>query len=368
MKKQKLGSNLRHAVLSISIFFILNPQTTKAQGVCSELFGTRLTVGQITKGQTAYGENLYYVAGPESKEPLPSTVTFGSYNIQNLFLRVVGKSPSDPGYKEKQQRIGNANVISELNPDFQILAEVENLQALREFNQTFLEGRYEPLLIDGNDVRGIDVAILVKRSLNVEVEWRSFKSYPSAAGIPIFSRDLPTAFVYSKDASGKRSAKPQFALMATHFKSKRVDPEHPVDTAQVRASQTRATLEIVDKIRTEFGSDLPVLLAGDFNNTIHDSSEFTALFSYGFKDTLDLTPNGTSAQDRATHYYFPGKGPPEAHQLDAILLLSDHSVVEEAKVIPNRDNQGNTLGAPKTYKERERLPSDHRAVSAKVHL
>ena len=58
-------------------------------------------------------------------------------------------------------------IISELNADVLCLVEVESRPVLRRFNETILKEAAYPhaMLIDGNDERGIDVAILCQRPL-----------------------------------------------------------------------------------------------------------------------------------------------------------------------------------------------------------
>ncbi|MFS4460394.1 endonuclease/exonuclease/phosphatase family protein [Bdellovibrio sp. HCB2-146] len=346
-------------IVSISI-------TVQAQETCAQNFSFQTHFGTVTEGQHAQGPILYYQADPRLQTPLPKTFRVGTYNILNLYdhapARVEGAFPA---VKERARRQGNARAIEEINPDFQIVVEVENIAALRRFNENYLEHQYEPLLIEGNDSR-IDVAILVKRDLPVNFEWRSYKNFKGPNGRPVFSRDLPVGLVYERDSRGQSLEKPKMAILATHYKSQRTDPgDKPTDL--VRREQVIATLNIVNELQLRYGNDFPILIAGDFNNSVHNASEFSALFKFGFKDTLDMTEQ--PIQDRATHYYFPPKGkPPEANQIDAILALAPGLKVLSGKVIADTDANGQKLPPPKTFEERENRPSDHRPIGIEIEL
>lgn len=351
-------------VLSLLLF----QSAAFAQVTCAENFSFQTLFGEVTLSQHSFGPIMSYKADLSLTNAFPSSIRIGTYNILNLYDHASPHTESVsyfPTEKDTQRRLGNARAIHEINPDFQIVVEVENMAALKKFNETYLDHQYEPLLIEGNDVR-IDVAILIRRDLPVNFEWRSFKNYKGADGKNIFSRDLPVGLVFERDAQGNSTATPKFAILATHYKSQRTKPGQP-DTAAKRLEQVVATLDIVNKLQLQYGKDFPIFLAGDFNNNVHSAPEFSALFKRGFKDTLDMTPE--PPKDRATHYYFPKNGAvPEANQIDAILALAPGLRVLEGRVISDTNDQGETLSAPKTFDEREQRPSDHRPIGVVLEL
>src|SRR5262249_2470999 len=68
------------------------------------------------------------------------------------------------------QRNNTAHAILDSAPHILAVQEVENMYTLRIFNETFLDGYFDRMiLIDGNDPRGIDVGLLMKTGLNAEI-------------------------------------------------------------------------------------------------------------------------------------------------------------------------------------------------------
>jgi len=294
----------------------------------------------------------------------------GSYNVLNLFENV-GKHVPDPDNPGKLKKISDAKpkneaslraqgkVILENDLDIVTLQEVENIAALRAFNETYLEGKYEVHLIEGNDERGIDVAFLVKKDLPFLVEQRSHKEEtwidPVLGGGPrtLFSRDL-TALVVR--APGKSA--PLFVLFGTHFKSKR-DRDGDPESRIVRGAQVKRAAEIIERYRGEFGADVPMMLAGDFNGEVATEAEFKPLYeAAGLVDSFDASPNPPSKQDRITHTYHPRGGPTHYGQMDAVLVSKGMRVMK-AEAYRYKDAQGRIKPIPKTYEERETNPSDH---------
>jgi hypothetical protein len=350
-------------ILSLLLF----QSATFAQSTCSDLFVFDSLLGEVTLSQHRYGQVMNYKADSRLTMAMPTSIRIGTYNILNLYEHAAphAETTSFPAVKDIQRRQGNARSIHDIDPDFQVIVEVENLAALKKFNETYLDHEYEPLLIEGNDSR-IDVAILIKRDLPVNFEWRSYKNYKATDGHNVFSRDLPVGLVFERDSKGNSLATPKFAILATHYKSQRTKPGEP-DTALKRQEQVVATLDIINKLQLQYGRDLPIFLAGDFNNNVHTAPEFSALFRRGFQDTLDLAPE--PPKDRATHYFFPKSGrPPEANQIDAILALAPGLRVLEGRIISDTNDQGQLLAAPKSFNERESRPSDHRPIGIVVEL
>jgi hypothetical protein len=68
------------------------------------------------------------------------------------------------------QRTNTALAIQEAKPDILIVNEIENLYTLRNFNAEFLGNYFDRMLaIDGNDPRGIDVGVLIRKGCAAEV-------------------------------------------------------------------------------------------------------------------------------------------------------------------------------------------------------
>ena len=63
------------------------------------------------------------------------------------------------------QRNNTALAILDAQPDVLVVQEVENIYTLRNFNDIYLNNYFNHIIsIDGNDPRGIDVGLLIKRS------------------------------------------------------------------------------------------------------------------------------------------------------------------------------------------------------------
>ncbi|MBL9205064.1 MAG: endonuclease/exonuclease/phosphatase family protein [Opitutaceae bacterium] len=104
-----------------------------------------------------------------------------------------------------------ARVIQELNADIIGIVEAEDRPSLLRFNEELLGGMYRHImLIDGNDERGIDVAILTKVGFEIE-SVRSNVDAEDSGGI-IFSRDCAQ---YGVRTPGGTSVH----ILVNHFKS-----------------------------------------------------------------------------------------------------------------------------------------------------
>lgn len=297
----------------------------------------------------------------------------GTYNVLNLFSSV-GQHVPDPETPGKLKKVSDAKpkedwslraqgqVILENRLDVVTLEEVEDIAALRDFNERFLEGKYDVYLIEGNDERGIDIGFLVKKDLPFVVEQRSHKDEtwvdPVFGGGPtkLFSRDF-TALVVRAEPGGK----PLFLQFGTHFKSKRDRDGKDPESRVMRGAQVARAAEIVGRYRAEFGQDVPILLSGDFNGEVPNEPEFKPLFeAAGLTDAFDATPNPPSDRDRVTHTFHPRGGASHYGQMDAVLVSKGlRGAVTNAMVYRYKNDDGSARDVPHTYEEREKNPSDH---------
>jgi hypothetical protein len=110
-------------------------------------------------------------------------LTITTFNLENLFTRYIFlDDPNAPNSRRVAmsgvtsvtyqgnpvsrattliQRNNTARAILDCFPDILAVQEVENLWTLRLFNDQFLSGYFGAMiLIEGNDGRGIDVALL----------------------------------------------------------------------------------------------------------------------------------------------------------------------------------------------------------------
>ncbi|MBI5202209.1 MAG: hypothetical protein HY925_11525 [Elusimicrobia bacterium] len=306
---------------------------------------------------------------------------FGTYNMLNLFEKVGEHVPdperpgklkkvSDAVAKEEWQLKEQARAILESDLDVMSVQEVENVAALKDFVDRYLGSRYRLFLIEGNDERGIDVAFIVKNDLPLEIEHITHKDEtwrdPMLGNreTKLFSRDLPELVVRVKGVS-----KPLFALVGTHYKSKRDRGGGDHESNGLRRAQVERTAQIIGRMQAKYGKDTPILLAGDFNGRMNHEPEFEALKRTGLIDAFDALPNPPSERDRITHTYHPRGGPTQAHQMDAVMIVSTlKNLIKRAFVYRYKDAQGREKPIPRTFEERSKNPSDHFPVVVEMEF
>lgn len=149
-----------------------------------------------------------------------------------------------------------ARVISEVDADIICLVEVDSRIALQRFYDAFIvplqtKSGQKPypynMAIDGNDQRGIDVAILSRYPIT------SMRSHIDAEidGKKVFSRDCPEYYVQLP--SGE-----ELVLLPNHFASKGSDVY-----GERRRVQSKAVAEIYEAVRKTHEQ---VIIAGDLND------------------------------------------------------------------------------------------------------
>ena len=171
-----------------------------------------------------------------------------------------------------------ARVIDAVNADVLCLVEVENRLALDQFNREIIQSiagsAYgHNMLIDGNDSRGIDVAILSRHPL------RNMRSHiqDRLNGNQIFSRDCPEYEVLLPDGTS-------LWLLCNHFKSK-IGGGGP--------KRTQQATRVKDILNENFNlqNDL-VVVAGDLNDTPNSQPLSGLLQVNRLHDVLDHLPAG----------------------------------------------------------------------------
>lgn len=198
-------------------------------------------------------------AAPPTSRPA-GVVRIGSYNVLNLFDDVDDPYRADEGtpFKSRREMSRVAEMIRRLDADVLVLVEVENRGILERFNRVYLAGMgyEEVVLVEGNDARGIDCAVLSRLPVGPVTSYRHV-SFPMAGGRTVrFRRDLLQARIEPPGMAA-------FEVFAVHLKSKRGEgggspPIREAEAAKLRAV-SNGLLSADPKAR--------FVICGDFNDT-----------------------------------------------------------------------------------------------------
>jgi endonuclease/exonuclease/phosphatase family metal-dependent hydrolase len=249
-----------------------------------------------------------------------------------------------------------ARVIAEVDADIICLMEVEGRVELQKFHDELLFEKFlQPagkafyeniLLIDGNDDRGIDVAIMSRLPV---LTLRSHINEPSGQ----FDSKRRT---FSRDCLEVRIQLPNkkaLHLMINHFKSKRPSPGDPQSNLR-REAQAKRVAALVDEhdLKKEF-----LVVAGDLNDT-PDSKPLKPLLSKQglFNVNLKLPP--------ADRFTFRST----KEQLDYLLVSKALKDKLTNVAIERRGIIGGKFQHFPTVTSRRTEASDHGAVLADFQL
>jgi exonuclease III len=159
-----------------------------------------------------------------------------------------------------------AERIVEADVDVWVVQEVENREALAEFNRAHLGSAYPySVVVDGNDaLRFIDVGILSRHPLGAVTTWQK-AVHPDQPDELVFSRDLLEVEILNEDRSRRL-----LTVFATHLKSKFVpwDSDHPdrdrAAADDLRRRQAETAVRIIGQRTT---SRSRYALLGDMNDS-----------------------------------------------------------------------------------------------------
>lgn len=310
-------------------------------------------------------------------------ITIGTFNCENLFRRFRFKDyttadaqkaiESKEGFSLDKKLVEDvmpeareitAQAIRGINADVLALQEVENLDTLRFFNTKFIKNGYKyQLVIDGNDPRAIDVAVLSRYPFG-SIKTHQFDKKPSSSSAKIFSRDCLEVDIL---LPGEKT----LALFANHFKS--MMGGRP----ETMARRKEQSVRVVEIVMERFGSTpakAPFVVLGDFNdyydgpNADQLSPGLQPLLSQPWtEDVLKRLP----LADRWTHYYAKKK---EYKQLDYI-LLSKSLATANPGAVPKIERRGLPKRATRVIGPRfpgvgpnEPKASDHCPVSIALKI
>jgi len=250
-----------------------------------------------------------------------------------------------------------ARVLSDIDADVLCLIEVENRPALQRFHDDLLvkqflkparKSSYEfILLIDGNDQRGIDVAVMSRLPISWVRSHMHEKTEYNGKMVPTFSRDCLEVQV-------ELPWEGLLQLMVNHFKSMGYSPGNDPQSNRRRRGQVERVAELVDEhnLQEEY-----IVVAGDFNSDSDSPSLAPLLGKMGlYNANLELEPS-----QRGT--YRTGKA-----QLDYLLISDALKGALRSVYIERRGTYSRKWPNYETVVGRRTEASDHSAVVADFRL
>lgn len=200
-------------------------------------------------------------------EPVPVKVV--NWNVQNLF-NDVRDSPEIAAADEMiltaaeyQTKLADVSkVLESLSPDIAVLQEVENQPVIADL-ATALNDYPHLHITQGNDPRGIDIALLSRHPVERVVSHKQEFFQSSATGQTyVFARDVLEAHLI---INGRH-----LVVLGIHLKS-----GTDAESQDKRLAEAERLREIVDQLQVEDQSSMIVVL-GDFNG-VPGSAPLTAL-------------------------------------------------------------------------------------------
>jgi len=208
-------------------------------------------------------------------------------------------------FKEQERQI-TAQVIKKIRADILGLQEIEAMDTLKRFVAQFMpqECYTYKVVIDGNDPRLIDVALLSKREYPIAcIRTHQFERTPNRRSF-VFSRDCLEVVV-------QLSQHTVLPVFVNHFKSM------VGGRAQTMARRKLQAETVVRLLKERFGNDPGTaawVVLGDLNDYLPSVGLEPLLGQPWLENVVDRIPD---PEDRWTHYY---KGRNEYKQLDYILV------------------------------------------------
>jgi len=216
----------------------------------------------------------------------PDRIVISIFNVENLFDDADDPYRNDEGTPAKpRDRLEKiALAIRKVNADVVALQEVESRGFLERFVEVFLPdmGYRHIVHFEGNDQRGIDVAVLSRAPVG-EVTSRRHLEFAGPDGVTRrFLRDVPAITVMPSDAL-------PFEIWPVHFKSKAGDADGSEPVRLAEAAEVRRLLDL------EFAADpaARIIVAGDFNDT-RESKSMAIVLGSGATEMWAADPRETS--------------------------------------------------------------------------
>ncbi len=305
------------------------------------------------------------------------------FNVENFFLL---SGPNGDGFKKPVDKIEwIARTISEIDADITMLCEVGGIESLDLFNTKYLNSKYYSALLKGNSNRGIEMGYLIKKDLpykyrhishaNASIEFNYHFEIEENKKLMLDELKIPP-HKFSRDISELRILKDDkvaMILLLVHLKSKWDRDGVDYNGKERRKAELKALVKTYNRLRHEFGPNVPVVVAGDMNGVAqksHQEPEFDDLYAHtDLEDVLEVIKE--PYERRLSFFYFGKENNRESFQLDYIFLPPElHNLVrkEDSGIYLFRDPHGMALPYPQESYQRYALPSDHYPVVANLNF
>ena len=239
-------------------------------------------------------------------------------------------------------------ISTESDADVIGLQEIEKLDTLKRFNARMLKNRYPyQILIDGNDDRLIDVALLSRLPFDYVRTHQYMRTRDDRDWL--FSRDCLEVGI----RLGKKGVLPVFV---NHFKSMHGGRKK---TMARRREQARA---VADLLKQRFGKDpggFAWAVLGDLNDYLPSEGLKPLVGQPWIVNVMDRLPDPA---DRWTHHF---RGDDTYNQLDYI-LLSRSLADKNPKSIPIIERRGMPRRAKRVH-QHWREVDDRKRIKASDH-
>lgn len=292
---------------------------------------------------------------PDFVASQPKTLRIMTLNARELSINA---------HAERLDGLGEA--IRDINPDIAVLQEISSQETLDFLAHGWLASRYKVVLTEGN-TPGSEIGFLVRNGKFSHIEVRSFRDETwvdptTRKQGPLFQRDLPALIV-----RGKKEEQPLMIVLGHHAKSQISRDGDPQSTL-LRSAQHERISQIVSKLEKEFGTQTPILVAGDFNTDIRHSSEIKSI-RQKMKTVFEVDPRQTNPKELITHTLHRRNGERHMAQLDGIFVNPPlWKRVLNSFVYFYKNKLGQPRPLPDSYHERQNRPSDHMPVVADIGI
>lgn len=286
------------------------------------------------------------------------------FNTENLFLS--GEHLNSSMRKPHEKIVEIKKIIEENDAEINMLLEVGGVQSLIDFNEQYLNNKYDVHLLPGNSDRGIEMGYLTKKNSKFTYQIHSHASREitlNQMGLITekskFSRDISELHVIENHEL-------KMIILLVHLKSKWDREGNDPGGAIKRKAECTSLIELYSEYQHSH-PNIPTIVAGDMNGVAaleNHEPEFNAIYDNSdLRDCLEVMKVADS--DRHTYFQFNREGKRVGFQLDYIFvpaslqnkIIKENSGVYRFNLAPN-----SPFVPPQSIYERAALPSDHYPV------